>query len=70
MWEATIIDTRQFGDASQLMDGFIHILPRSACHKHWVAIDCWCEPRVLWSESGGTCIVSHRHLKLPEHIHG
>lgn len=70
MWEAHIIDTRKFGEASALMDGFVHIIPSSTLHKHWVALDCWCDPRVLWMEGAGTCLISHRHLKVPEHIHG
>lgn len=69
-WKASYIDTRMFGDMSALMDGFIHIVPTSSIHKHWIAIDCWCDPRLIWSEEGGTIIVSHRHLKAPENVYG
>lgn len=53
-----------------MMDGFVHIIPLSALHKHWLATDCWCDPRVVWPEDGETIVVSHRHLKAPEVVHG
>jgi hypothetical protein len=68
MWEAHIIDTRDQGAMSLLMDGFIHIVPRVAVYNHVLNIKCWCDPRILWLEEAGTCLVSHKHLKAPRHV--
>jgi len=70
MWPANIIDTRKLGPMAPMMDGFVHIIPTAAVHKHWLASDCWCEPRLVWPENGETVVVSHRHMKAPEVQHG
>ncbi len=69
MWDKAIIDTRRFGDASALMDGFVHFIPVTTPHKHWVSIECWCEPRLTWPKDGVTVFVSHRHLRVPKDLH-
>ena len=66
MWETVIVDTRRFGAMAEFMDGFVHIVPRRAFNDHWVQMDCWCDPRVVWSEEGGTLLVSHKHRKPPK----
>jgi hypothetical protein len=70
MRPANIIDTRRLGDISPMLDGFVHVIPSATMHKHWLAIDCWCEPAAVWSEPGETVVVSHRHPKPKEAVSG
>lgn len=59
MWNTITLDTRA-------IDGFIHIVPVKYFDDHWFQISCWCDPRVVWCETLGTLIISHKHKKPPK----
>lgn len=62
-----IIDTRVLGAVSQILDGFVHVIPRQGVKPHVLNILCWCSPMVRWGGNleagidGDTCVVSHRY---------
>lgn len=66
MWDTIIIDTRDLGAMSALMDGMVHIIPKRGHQHHNLQMACWCDPRVVWSAEGGTCLVNHRHRRPPK----
>ena len=66
MWDTIIIDTRDLGAMSHLMDGMVHIIPKRGHSAHCLAMTCWWDPRMVWSVEGGTCIVNHKHKRPPK----
>lgn len=54
------VDTRNLDSIQSLVDGFVHVLPRSMAHKHWMEITCWCEPVAMWHPQLGTMVIYHR----------
>lgn len=67
------VDTRQMDTIEPFVDGFIHLLPSLTMKKHWVQMDCWCDPSVFWGVDWGTCVVRHNvknpNGKQPATIH-
>lgn len=55
------VDTRKLGSVDdRRLDGFVHVVPRETSALHVIAIQCWCDPRLVWPEDGSTFIVSHK----------
>lgn len=59
------VDTRRMGAMSEMLDGLFHIVPRESTKMHCLRLECWCEPRVIWSPGAETCIVSHWRFERP-----
>lgn len=54
-----IIDTRKLGAVSQMLDGFVHVLPGKPKDVHLLTMNCWCDPKMTWPKDGDTCVVKH-----------